>query len=70
MSDLRTRIAVIVTQLANQPCCDSSIHAVEPSGWSLDVADAVIRELGLRQERQQGPYNFMYRYVTETMTDE
>jgi hypothetical protein len=45
MSDLRTRIAAIVTQMDNHPCCGSSIHAVEPSDWSLNVADAVIAEL-------------------------
>jgi hypothetical protein len=34
--------------------------------WHPDeVADVLIRELGLQQERQQGPYNHMYRYVTE-----
>jgi len=43
--DLRTRIATIVTQMSNQPCCDSPIHAAEPSGWPLDVADAVIELL-------------------------
>ena len=35
-----------------------------------DVADLLIRELGLRQERQQGPYNFIYRFATDWMTDD
>jgi hypothetical protein len=39
---LRTRIATIVTQMDNHPCCGSPVHAVEPSGWSLEVADAVM----------------------------
>jgi hypothetical protein len=40
-------------------------YAIDQTSAYLNLADAVIRELGLRQERQQGPYNHMYRYVTE-----
>ena len=74
--DLRTRIAAIIdTHTAvgaegQVTCwCDSQkfdgFHA-----HSLHAADAVIRELGLRQERQQGPYQYLYRYTTGFMTDD
>jgi hypothetical protein len=62
MPDLRTRIAAALQQA--------------DEGWQNytdpypDLADAVIAALGLRQERQQGPYSFLYRYATEWMTDE
>jgi hypothetical protein len=70
MTDLRTRIAAAI---------ERSLVAQSPSDlpdryreWIENdtLADAVIRELGLRQERQQGPYNFLYRYATDWMTDE
>ena len=60
MSDLRTRIAAAISSEWSELTIDES--------WEdglLVLADAVIRQLGLRQERQQGPYNHMYRYVTE-----
>jgi hypothetical protein len=67
---LRTRIAkALYGQILHPvPLFDNQPDEVKDA-WLSD-ADAVIRELGLKQERQQGPYNFLYRYVTETMTDE
>jgi len=68
--DLRTRIArvMILHQRRGGTLC--------VCGWGQlghshadHQADAVICELGLRQERQQGPYNHMYRYVTELTSD-
>ena len=71
MSDnLRDRIAAVL---------DESLHRQKGidrpdrfKDWidNRELADAVIRELGLRQERQQGPYNFLYRYGTDWMTDD
>lgn len=49
--DLRTRIANIVVdhQLQYGDCyCGERFQAAQP--WGLHVADAVIRELGLRRE--------------------
>ena len=70
MADLRTRIAKALYGqiLAPVPLFDSQPDDVQ-AAWLAD-ADAVIRELGLRQERQQGPYNFLYRYATDWMTDD
>ena len=70
MSDLRTRIAkALYGQILHPvPLFDSQPDEVKDA-WLAD-ADAVIRELGLRQERQQGPYNFLYRYATDWMTDD
>jgi hypothetical protein len=59
MSDLRTRIAAAISDVR-----------IQRDGQAYEMADAVIRELGLRQERQQGPYKFLYRYVTGFMSDE
>lgn len=36
----------------------------------LEVADAVIRELGLQYERSEWPFDGKHRYVTEWTTDE
>ena len=36
---------------------------------SRHLADVLITELGLRVERQQGPYSFMYRYSTDLRED-
>ena len=70
MTDLRTRIAkALYGQILHPvPLFDSQPDEVKDA-WLAD-ADAVIRELGLRQERQQGPYNFLYRYATDWMTDD
>ena len=70
MTDLRTRIAKALYGqiLCPVPLFDSQPEEVQ-AAWLAD-ADAVIRELGLRQERQQGPYNFLYRYATDWMTDD
>ena len=70
MSDLRTRIAKALYGqiLCPVPLFDSQPEEVQ-AAWLAD-ADAVIRELGLRQEHQQGPYNFLYRYATDWMTDD
>ena len=70
MSDLRTRIAKALYEQILHPVqpFDSQPDEVKDA-WLAD-ADAVIRELVLRQERQQGPYNFLYRYATDWMTDE
>jgi hypothetical protein len=62
MPDLRTRIAAVLDSF---PADMRPVAVV-----NLEKADAVIRELGLRQERQQGPYNFLYRYATDWMTDD
>ena len=60
MSDnLRIRIAKVLYEGGQRPMATAA-----------RLADAVIRELGLRQERQQGPYNFMYRHATDWMTDD
>lgn len=48
---LRDRIALIVTRMGSEPCCEDLIHVVTPSSWSLSVADAVIRELRLSVDR-------------------
>lgn len=61
--NLRTRIAAVI-------CDMDALHAKQ---WSLAVADAVIRELNLREERRYPNrlphYTFMppqrTRYVTE-----
>ena len=55
-NDLRTRITAVLYDSGDMPASKAA-----------RLADAVIRELGLRQERQQGPYNFLYRYTTEFM---
>jgi hypothetical protein len=70
MTDLRTRIAkALYGQILHPvPLFDDQPDEVQ-AAWLAD-ADAVIRELGLRQERQQGPYNFLYRYATDFMTDD
>jgi hypothetical protein len=34
-----------------------------------EVAGVLIGELGLRQERQHGPYSHLYRYTTEWSSD-
>jgi hypothetical protein len=70
MTDLRTRIAKALYGqiLCPVPLFDSQPEEVQ-AAWLAD-ADAVIRELGLRQENQQGPYNFLYRYATDWMTDD
>ena len=70
MTELRTRIAkALYGQILHPvPLFDSQPDEVKDA-WLAD-ADAVIRELALRQERQQGPYNFMYRYATDWMTDD
>ena len=47
---LRTRIATIVTQMSNKPCCGESVHDTALSEWSLDVADAVIAALDPRPD--------------------
>jgi hypothetical protein len=67
--DLRTSIAkALYGQILHPvPLFDTQPDEVKDA-WLAD-ADAVIRELGLRQERQQGPYNFLYRYVTDWKTD-
>jgi hypothetical protein len=62
MTDLRTRIIDAIKRVDAQPSGETDPYE--------DMADAVIRELGLRQERQQGPYNFLYRYGTDWMTDD
>lgn len=46
-----------------EPCEECRISAAKDT-------DSVIRKLGLRQEHQQGPYNFLYRYATDWMTDD
>ena len=70
MTDLRTRIA---KALYGQILCPVPLFESQPeevqAAWLAD-ADAVIRELGLRQEHQQGPYNFLYRYATDWMADD
>lgn len=73
MSDLRTRIAKVLHRQFGP-----SLGAAE-GGWDDEPratqeqyrqdADAVIAELGLYQVRQQGPYNFMARYVTDWKAD-
>jgi hypothetical protein len=70
MTDLRTRIAkALYGQILHPvPTFDSQPDEVKDA-WLAD-ADAVIRELGLREERQQGPCNFLYRYATDWMTDD
>ena len=63
MSDLQARIAAVMGDLLADDLKSGHTSLV-------DVADAVIRVLGLRQEHQQGPYNFLYRYGTDWMTDD
>lgn len=57
--NLRTKIAAVI-------CGMDALHAKQ---WSLDVADAVIRELKMEREHwQYGDGHTMgvrYRYVTE-----
>ncbi len=74
MTDLRARIAAALAahqRDEGEPSgyceCGAIVFSGEMDGHQ---ADAVIRELGLRQERQQGPYNFLYRYATDWMTDD
>jgi hypothetical protein len=67
---LRDRIAaVLYRNLRRQQGIDRPDRFLD---WidTSELADAVIRELGLRQEHQQGPYNFLYRYATDWMTDD
>ena len=47
-SSLRTRIVAAIAKADQDWCSDNSLHE--------DMADAVIRELGLREERR-GPVN-------------
>lgn len=51
MSDLRTRIAAVLLdhELANGDCCCEQRYLFG-SCWETHVADAIIRELGLREE--------------------
>lgn len=61
MSDLRDRIAYAIAQ------ADGDLPGMEPASCDYEMADAVIRELGLRQEYD--PYSepelSRHRYVTE-----
>jgi hypothetical protein len=55
MSELRDRIAAVI-------CDMDALHAKQ---WSLDVADAVIRELGLRKQSDK----LVRRYITDWEAD-
>jgi hypothetical protein len=73
IDDLRTRIAKALYSRVQELGVPTPEWHTQPAAvhdaW-YDDADTVIRELGLRQERQHGPYNFMYRYTTDWMTDD
>jgi hypothetical protein len=54
MSDLRTRIAYAIAQ------ADGDEPGMEPASCDYEMADAVIAELGLRQEN----VGLIHRWVT------
>lgn len=67
--DLRTRIAYAIAQ------ADGDLPGMEPDSWDYVLADAVIRELGLKREelggfRVPGYGHRGHRYVTEWTADE
>jgi len=68
MSDLRTRIATIVHDKDTVKCCDECTIS-SPGPWDYEVADAVIRELGLAVEDGECGYCHAQlpgcRYITE-----
>jgi hypothetical protein len=75
VSDLRDRIAYAIAQADGDP------PGMEPASCDYEMADAVIRELGLRPEKGQrskptGPLwggdnrYTVTRYVTEWTTDD
>ena len=72
-ADLRTRIAAVIYRLdAEQQGYEAGRSVCSP--WSLKVADAVIRELGLVQahatEDRGGSTRKVTRYVTDWTADE
>ncbi len=77
MSDsLRDRIAAVVHQKLSPPCCDEC-HDWGPEPWEIEVADAVIRELGMRRESMldgiapvDDPPAWHHRYTTDWIADE
>lgn len=62
--NLRTRIAAITARLIREEIDIDPVWLV-----AEHVADAVIREMGLRQERKRHTHPSQYRYVTEWETD-
>jgi hypothetical protein len=54
MSDLRTRIAYAIAQ------ADGDEPGMEPASCDYEMADAIINELGLRQEN----VGLIHRWVT------
>jgi hypothetical protein len=60
MSDLRTRIAYAIAQ------ADGDEPGMEPASCDYEMADAVIRELGLRRDT----VGLIHRYVTDWRQDE
>jgi hypothetical protein len=55
MSDLRTRIAYAIAQ------ADGDEPGMEPASCDYEMADAVIRELGLKKEN----VGTIHRYITD-----
>jgi isopentenyldiphosphate isomerase len=81
MSDLRTRIAAVLMAHPDKwdgTCCgDPNLEIEVQEDWAEHVADAVIRELGMKEERDR-PYStrhdwqgdWRHRYVTEWKADD
>jgi hypothetical protein len=64
--DIRDRVIEALVSIR----CDLEKPCENCRTLATQDADAVARELGLRQERQQGPYQYLYRYATDWMTDD
>jgi hypothetical protein len=66
--DLRTRIATIVHDKDTVKCCDECTIS-SPGPWDYEVADAVIRELGIKKIIDVNRSVPQSRYVTEWMDE-
>lgn len=82
MTDLRTRIAAVAQHCREHKPEHECVCSMPPTDWDYELADAVIRELGLTQERRHPVANEAgmrvgtwtmpteSRYVTEWVADE
>jgi len=69
--DLRERIAAVVDPMIDPPCCDEC-KPFRASDFAFEVADAVIRKLGLRDEQlteQLPPHRTIRRVVSDWKAD-